>query len=149
MTVIGLCVAISPKGPTVSCVLVSGDQANPLVADSYILRTDAVGQAEQLVHLAQNLRSKISELEIHDAVIRVADISPQGNRKAAPRTRLMIEGALMLVCRERVTGSVCARTGKEVGEVLGVPKAEAVESGKRLVPQHADAAIAAVSGLPA
>ncbi|WP_125592393.1 hypothetical protein [Amycolatopsis balhimycina] len=148
MTVIGLCVVISPKGPTVSCVLVSGDRDNPSVVDSYVLKTSADGQADRLVHLAQNLRSKISGLEIEHAVIRVADVSPKGNRSAAPRNRLLIEGALMLVCREQVHGSVCARTGKEVGEVLGVPKVEAVATGKRLVAKHAEAAAAAISGLP-
>lgn len=104
---------------------------------------------DQVEDLGRKLSSKLSALNPDAVVVCVADISPAGNRKAAPRHRLMIEGALGYVCRDHKIHQVTYRSGKEVGEALGLTKADALARGKALDPKRSAAAAAALTALPA
>lgn len=60
------------------------------------LKTSATEVIDQIEDLSRKLSSKLSALKPDAVVIRTADVSPTGNRMAAPRHRLMIEGSLGL-----------------------------------------------------
>jgi hypothetical protein len=148
MRTVGLCVSIQNSKPSVACVVTDGTQGQPNLVTSFDLKTDASSLPGQIDDLAKALSSKIGALEVDVAVVRLADISPTGTRKAGPRIRLLIEGALTLVCERHTTSSVKLRTGKEVGEAMGISKAEALTAGQQLDSKRADASAAALSGLP-
>jgi hypothetical protein len=128
-------------------VVANGTASNPSLVDAFDLKTDSPRVPGQLKDLARAFSSKLSGMPIDVVVIKLADVSPAGSRKAAPRHRLLIEGALALTCEQKVPDHVFLRTGKEIGEALGVSKKESQESGKALHGKRIDAATAALSGL--
>jgi hypothetical protein len=60
----------------------------------------------------------------------------------------MVEGALGYVCRDHKIQRVIYRNGKEVGEALGLSKADALSRGKALDSKRSVAAAAALTALP-
>lgn len=152
MTVLGLAVSFpaSAKGsPVVCCVLLNGDRDHPTVADSFDLKTSSANIVDQVFDLAKALSSKLAGLDVETIRIRVADTAPAATRRIGPKHRLMIEGGLVLVCRQKVPNDVKVRSGKELGEDLGIRKDEAINRGKALDVKRQDAAAAALAGLPA
>ncbi|WP_176735293.1 MULTISPECIES: hypothetical protein [unclassified Streptomyces] len=151
MEVLGISVGFpaAGRGPVVTCVVLRGSQGEPQIQEACELRTAALEVIDQVEDLGRMLSSKLSALNPNAVVICVADVSPAGNRKAAPRHRLMIEGALGYVCRDHKIQQVVYRNGKEVGEALGLSKAEALARGKALDSRRSAAAAAALTALPA
>jgi hypothetical protein len=148
MSVIGICVVYKSGRPTVECVVADGTTDSPELIAGFDLKTDADKVPAQLRALAKALNSKLSGLPVGAAVIRNADVPRTASRKAAPRHRLLIEGALALTCENHTVDSVHLRTGKEIGEALGVGKDDSLKRGKQLDSSRIDAAAAAISGLP-
>jgi len=132
--------------PMVACVLLDGSRTSPTVIDGFDLKTPADDPMDQLEDLARALASKLSGVEVDSVVIRVADRSPQANQNQAPRRRLLIEGALALCCRDK-TPNVQARSGRELGQDVGMSKADLLALARTIDPRRADAAAAAVSAL--
>ncbi|MGW3212800.1 hypothetical protein ACWDBC_11155 [Streptomyces parvus] len=135
--------------PVVVCVALDGSRSEPRTLHACELRTAAAEPIDQVEDLGRKLSSKLSAWSPDAVVIGVADVGPQGNRLAAPRYRLMIEGALGYVCRDHRIRQVTFRNGKEIGEALGISKADALERGKALDPKREAAAAAALTALPA
>lgn len=148
MRVIGICVVYRSSRPTVECVVASGTTDSPTLVDGFEFKTDAEKVPAQLRSLAKSLNSKLAGLPVDVAVIRNADVPRTPSRKAAPRHRLLIEGALALTCEHHTVDNVYLLTGKEVGEALGVSKEDSIKLGKQLDPSRGDAAAAAISMLP-
>lgn len=136
------------RGPEVTFVELDGERASPCLVDSGELRTAELSIIDQINDLSRKFSSLLSGMDPDVVVIRVADVSPRPSRKASPRHRLMIEGALAYVCAEQPVSEVLLRNGKEVGEALGIAKDEAMSEGKALDPKREEAAAAALSGLP-
>ncbi len=132
--------------PVVACVLLEGSRSSPTVLDAFDLKTPADDPMDQLQDLARALASKLSGLEIDAAIVRVADRSPQANQTTTPRRRLLIEGALALSCREK-TPNVQARSGRELGQDVGMSKADLFALARTIDAGRPDAAAAAVSVL--
>ncbi|MEU3903954.1 hypothetical protein AB0F20_09055 [Streptomyces goshikiensis] len=151
MEVLGISVGFptAGRGPVVNCVVLQGSQGEPHLREACDLRTAASEVIDQVEDLGRKLSSKLSALNPDAVVVCVADVSPAGNRKAAPRHRLMIEGALGYVCRDHKIHQVTYRSGKEAGEALGLTKADALARGKALDPKRPAAAAAALTALPA
>lgn len=148
MRVIGICVAYRSGRPTVECVVASGTTDSPTLVDGFVLKTDEEEVPAQLRSLAKSLNSKLAGLPVDVAVIRNADVPRAASRRAAPRHRLLIEGALALTCEHHAVDSVHLLTGKEVGEALGVRKEDSIKLGEQLDPDRAEAAAAAIALLP-
>ncbi|MFD6492923.1 hypothetical protein [Streptomyces sp. NPDC060188] len=136
------------RGPGVAFVELDGERANPVLVESGELRTGDLSIIDQIGDLARKFSSLLSGMKPDVVVIRVADVPPRPSRKASPRHRLMIEGALAYVCAEEDVRDVFLRNGKEVGEALNLTKDEAMNKGKALDARRAEAAAAALSGLP-
>ncbi|WP_157552398.1 hypothetical protein [Micromonospora sp. NRRL B-16802] len=148
MTTIGIAVSMTPKRPVVSCVLLDGTRSDPTTVGSFDLKTASDYVMDQGEDLAKQLSSKLAALGVDAAVIRIADFAPVASRSAAPRHRLLIEGALGFVCKSRLS-DVWVRTGKEIGLVLGMSKPKAESAGRALDKTRASAASAALSALSA
>ena len=131
----------------VSCVLADGTRSTPKLIESFDLKTSADAVVDQLEDLAKALSSKIAGLSLDGAVVRTADFAPVASRRAAAAQRLLIEGALLLVCRSRLA-NVNARNGKEVGEALAIAKKDVIARGRSLDARRPDAVAAALSALP-
>lgn len=140
-----------PRGnhgrPAISCVLLEGSRASATVVASFDLKTPSDEPMSQLQDLAHALSSKLSGIDVEQAVIRLADRSPTANRSLAPRVRLMIEGALALTCRDKNL-DVRARNGRELGLDTSMSKATLLKQGEQIDPARPDAAAAAFSALP-
>lgn len=150
MVVLGLSTRFVKPGskPTVSCVALEGARGASKQIAGYELKTSATDIVAQIEDLCRKLSSELSSLKPDSAVIRVADTAPSASRKNGPRYRLMIEGALAYVCREHKVAKVVYRTGKECGEALSLNKSEALALGQSVDPKRAEAATAALCGLP-
>jgi hypothetical protein len=133
--------------PVAACVLLDGDRTSPAVLDSFDLKTPAEDPMDQLQDLARALASKLSGLEVDAVIINVADRSPQANQSLTPRRRLLIEGALALCCRDK-TSNVQARSGRELGQHVGMSKADLLALARTIDAERPNAAAAAISGLP-
>lgn len=133
--------------PVVACVLLDGPRTSPTVLDAFDLKTPADDPMDQLQDLARALASKLSGLEVDAAIIRVADRAPRANQSLTPRRRLLIEGALALCCRDK-TPHVQARSGRELGQDIGMSKADLLALARTIDAERPDAAAAAVSALP-
>ncbi|MFI5810271.1 hypothetical protein ACIA7S_04730 [Streptomyces sp. NPDC051643] len=151
MVVLGISVGFptAGRGPVVTCVALEGWQGEPRMLEVCELRTAALEVIDQVEDLGRKLSSKLSALNPDAVVICIADVSPSGNRMAAPRHRLMVEGALGYVSRDHKVQQVVYRNGKEVGEALGLSKADALARGKALDSKRSGAAAAALTALPA
>ena len=125
-----------------------GERGNLRHVQSGELKTPELSIIDQISDLSRKFSSLLSGLSPEAVVIRVADVPPKPSRKAAPRHRLLIEGALAYVCAEQQVRELSLRNGKEVGETLGMTKDAAMNEGKALDPKRAEAAAAALSGLP-
>lgn len=148
MKSLGICVQVKAGKATVTCVLVEGSRSDPRCSDGFDLKTDAIRVPGQLKDLAWALSSKLGGMQVDTAVIRLADVAPTGSRKAGPRTRLLIEGALAFVCETKELNEVHLRTGKEIGESLDTSKELSEQAGKQLDSKRPEAGAAALSGLP-
>lgn len=148
MTTLGIAVSMTPKRPVVSCVLLDGTRDAPTKVGVFDLKTASDYVMDQGEDLAKQLSSKLAALGADAAVIRIADFAPVASRSAAPRHRLLIEGALGFACKGRLS-DVRVRTGKEIGLELGVSKPKADSAGQALDKARATAASAALSALPA
>lgn len=120
----------------------------PCIDSVFDLKTDADGVVAQLEYLSRALSSNLSSRHIDAAVVRTADIPPAGTRKAGPRNRLLIEGALLLTCQQKVPSEAYIRSGRDIGDVLGTTKDDALNRGKALDARRREAAAAALSQLP-
>ncbi|SRR6266511_971190 len=147
MAVLGIAVAVGGRRPRVSCVLLDGTRDAPIHVGAFDLTTASGDVIGQLDDLGKQLSSKVSGLNLAAVVIRLADFTPVANRAEGPRHRLLVEGALAFSCRSRIS-EVLVRTGREVGQALGVSKDVADSTGRTLDAKRADAAAAALSALP-
>ncbi|MGW0944081.1 hypothetical protein ACWD4O_16240 [Streptomyces sp. NPDC002623] len=135
------------RSPVLTLVFAEGDLQESKLVDSCELRTAETLILDQIEDLARKFSSTLSGASPNTVVIKVADTAPAGNRTSGPRHRLMIEGALAYVCREQKIQDVTLRNGKELGEVFGTSKADALARGKKLDAKRGEAAAAALSGL--
>lgn len=147
MLSLGICVAYQAKAPILTCVALSGTRSTAILEHAFDLKTSSDTPVEQLDDLAKQVRSQLSSMTPDRVVIRIADTSKIPNKSKAPRTRLMIEGAIAFAAREFVAGDIFFRSGKEAGQALALSKESAVARGAELDDKRKDAAAAALSGL--
>jgi hypothetical protein len=148
--VLGIATGFPPgnhRRPVVACVLLEGSRTAPVVVEAFDIMTPADDPMDQLQDLARALASKLAALEVDAVVIRVADRSPQANQSQAPRRRLLIEGALALSCRDK-TPRVRALSGRELGQEVGMTKAELLSLARTVQASRPEATAAALSALP-
>ncbi|MEV6006611.1 hypothetical protein AB0M29_07380 [Streptomyces sp. NPDC051976] len=150
MDVLGVSVGFSGVGrrPVITCVVLSGSYEDPIYDEGCELKTAETEIVDQIDDLGRKLSSKLSARTLGAVVIRIADMAPTGSRAVGPRRRLMIEGALAYVCKTHKIPKIFYRSGKEVGEALGISKADALQLGKDLDSKRPEATSAALSALP-
>lgn len=123
-------------------------RTDPRLSESFDLKTSADVNIDQLQDLAKALGSKISALDLDGIVVRTADFAPVPSRRTATSTRLLIEGAILLVSRNKIA-NVQSYSGKVIGEILGVPKRDLAGIGRELDTKRPDAVVAAIALLTA
>lgn len=147
MLSLGICLAYQAKAPILTCVALTGTRSTAALEHAFDLKTSSDTPVEQLDDLARQVRSQLNSITPDRVVIRIADTSRTPNNSKAPRTRLMIEGAVAFAAREFVAGEVFFRSGKETGQALALSKDSAVTRGAEFDEKRKDAAAAALSGL--
>ncbi|MCB1257179.1 MAG: hypothetical protein KDB26_08750 [Microthrixaceae bacterium] len=148
MAVLGICVVPSSGAPKLNGVLADGTYTEPVIVDTFQVRTNSNDPAEQAVDLARLLLAKLPGLEFTAAAIRVAGTRPVGSRQKAAFSRAHAEGAALYVLREHLKAAVTTGDPKALAKSLGVPHTELEAKAKELVKGKSDAALAALSQLP-
>ena len=139
------------KRPSVRAVLLDGTRSTPVLIDSFTLTTNETSIVEQVHDLSSALGSRLDGLnQVDDLVIRRADMSKRARNTEGPRTRLLVEGGLIRVCRKRVAGTVCA-SARDLAQTCGSNKADMDSQGKQIIAgnKYFEAAAAAWSILDA
>jgi hypothetical protein len=91
--------------------------------------------AQQLRALVDHLSTELAGRQLEAVVVRAMDWT-RFQREATSRPRYQIEGALLAEARRRV-GLVASMNGREIGQLLGVSKAEAEDQARGLVGDEA------------
>lgn len=146
MAVLGITVKPSAR-PSINCVVLDGTRENPECVDAFDLKANDDGFIDQIDHLGKALASKLTGMQVDKVVIRTADFAVVASRRAATSQRLLLEGAVAFVCRSKIK-DVSLRSGRDVGEQLGVSKDKAETRGRDLDSRRREAAAAALSALP-
>ncbi|WP_344425067.1 hypothetical protein [Pseudonocardia ailaonensis] len=147
MGALGICIVYQVKRPVVTGVVLGGTSAEPAVEQVFELKSGSTAVAEQINDLVRALRSKLAGASIDRCVVKVADQSPKPSKLQAPRTRLMIEGALVFGCRDQGIVDIRIMNGRDIGLALGCSKDAAVKAGGDLAEKHAGACSAALAAL--
>jgi hypothetical protein len=87
--------------------------------------------AQQLRALVDHLSTELASRSLDAVVVRAMDWT-RCQREATSRPRYQIEGALLAEARRRV-GVVASLNGREIGQLLGLSKAEAEGQARDLV----------------
>lgn len=148
MTVLGICVVPGSGAPKLFGVLANGTFEEPVIVDTFEVRTNSNEPAEQAVDLARLLLAKLPGLDFNAAAIRIAGTRPVASRQKAAFSRAHAEGAALYVVREYLKGTVVTGDHKALAKFLGVPHADLEAKAKELAQGKADAALAALSQLP-
>lgn len=103
--------------------------------------------AAQLGEAAKSTRGRVQSLKPDAVVVRRADVSSRPSNRAAPRTRLLVEGAVVAAAYAEVLTTELL-TGKECGRAYGTDKASIDALAAELVAtKYKEAAAAALAGL--
>jgi hypothetical protein len=148
VTVLGICVVPGAGAPKLHGVIARGTFEQPVIVDSFEVRTNSDQPAEQAVDLARLLLAKLPGLDFTAAAIRVAGTRPVGSRQRAAFSRAHAEGAALYVLREYLKSPVVTGDHKALAKALGVPHTELAAKSKELLKSKADAVLAALSQLP-
>lgn len=104
--------------------------------------------AAQLGEAAKNVRGRVRSLGPDSIVVRRADVSSHPSNREAPRTRLLIEGAVVAAAYAEVLATDLL-SGKECGTAFGTNKASLDTLAGNVVStkKYKEAAAAALAGL--
>lgn len=104
--------------------------------------------AAQLGEAAKNVRGRVRSLGPDSIVVRRADVSSHPSNREAPRTRLLIEGAVVAAAYAEVLATDLL-SGKECGTTFGTNKASLDTLAGNVVStkKYKEAAAAALAGL--
>lgn len=144
----GIAVELPSRGrPKAAVVIVDGAVHAPNLVDAFDLTTDSDELSNAIHDIAANLRNRLQGLRVDRVVIRRADIPPRANNREGPRTRLLVEGGLVIGARD-VVDDVILAVGRDVAGRVGRSKAQLDEDGASLTGgERSGAAAAAISGL--
>lgn len=150
MASLGIRVHIN-KRPSVAVVVLGGTRSSPVLIDSFALTTNETSIVEQVHDLSSALGSLLDGLDqVDGVVIRRADVPVRASKAEGPKTRLLVEGGLIRVCRNRVVGTVCA-SARDLAQTCGSNKADMDSQGEQIIAgnKYLEAAAAAWSILDA
>lgn len=145
MIALGISVGYQATRPVVTGVVLSGSRNTPVIEHLFEVKTDTDDVPDQIEGLVRAVRSKITGLGIDGCVVRVADFSRSPSNKAAPRHRLMVEGALVFAVRDGGVAAVRIMNGKDVGQALGISKQEALSEAAAIEAKKSEAVSAALT----
>lgn len=119
---LGIAVAISSNGrPAAKLVLLSGTSSSSTVGAAESISGPDLALASQIAEMSQAIKSRVLALEPDRVVVRRADRAQRPTNLEAPRTRLLVEGAITVVCYE-VNSETTLDTGKGLGRAAGLDK---------------------------
>jgi hypothetical protein len=132
--------------PVVTGVLLERSGEDPVLVESFSLKTTSTEIVDQLDDLGRQMSSKLSGLRVIRTVVRIADFQRVAARTAGSRHRLLVEGALSYACKVHVS-DVRILNGKEIGKSMGTSKEAADAAGSELDAGRREAASAALAAL--
>ena len=155
MRVAGIAVKmVTPKRSALRiCVLEDGG-GTPSLSHAEEISADDVELVEQLFTVARGVESRLKGLGVDRVVVRRADIPLVGNKKDAPRIRLLTEGAAAGAARAATQDTRLAM-GVELAHWYGQAKGDLDDDAAGLVAaagkhgKYAEAAAAALAGFKA
>ncbi|QXU56573.1 hypothetical protein [Rhodococcus sp. LW-XY12] len=148
MAVLGICVVPGGGAPKLHGVIADGTFEDPIIVDSFEVRTNSHEASEQAVDLARLLLAKLPGLRFSAAAIRIAGTTPVPRRNKAAFSRAHAEGAALYVLREHLKSPVATGDPKALAKSSDVPYPELEATAKGLLKSKADATLAALSQLP-
>lgn len=148
MASLGVRVHIISKKPSIAVVVLEGTKSAPTLVESFLLTTSEKEIVGRINDLSSALGSRLDGLSADGVAIRRADFSRASNTEG-PKTRLLVEGALVQVSCGRVEATVCA-SGRDLAQTCGIKKDDLDSEGNALIdnPKMFEAAAAAWSILP-
>lgn len=152
MKTLGIAVAMKTR-PILTFVVLEGWAPDVDGTDSVIVQSKFEIPLEdrllaaQLGEAAKSTRGRVQSLGPDAVVVRRADMSSRPSNREAPRTRLLIEGAIVAAAYAEVLATELL-TGKECGRAYGTDKASIEALADELVPtKYKEATAAALAGL--
>lgn len=131
MASLGIRVHIDKGQPAVAAVLLEGTKSAATMVEPFLLTTNETTTVEQIQDLASALKNRLIGLgEVEGVAIRRADFSPS-SKKEGPKTRLLVEGAMIKASREQVESTSCA-SARDLAQTCGIKKAEMDAQGTAL-----------------
>lgn len=107
-------------------VVLDDSSGSPVVESNFEITNDEADLSTRLYDMAENIRTKVDTLEPERVAIRRADFPPAGNRREAPKVRLLVEGALTSAARSKCVETYLG-TGRDFGTWCSSDK-DAVEA---------------------
>jgi hypothetical protein len=142
----GVSSRIADGRPVVVGVEVSGSRIAPAGRAVFDHRGDPGDMARALLLLAQHLEQELAKSPPRVVVVRAMDWF-LARRESVARPRLQVEGVLLEASRRSVP-TVVALSGKDIGRVCGLEKAQIKAEAARLLPGlDEDAAMAGLAAL--
>jgi hypothetical protein len=146
VTVWGVGPRIQDGRPVVTALELRGTMKSPEPGRALIHKAESGDTARALLLLATFLEAELQKTQPRVVVVRAMDWAP--NRKeSVVRPRLQVEGVVIATAR-RVVENVTVLSGKAIGELLGLSKADAELRAKQVLPnQDPGAALAGLAAL--
>lgn len=155
MRVAGIAVEmVKPKRSALRICVVEDGGGTPTLSHAEEISADDVELVEQLFTVARGVESRLKGLSVDRVVVRRADIPMVGNKKDAPRIRLLTEGAASGAARAAIQDTRLAM-GVELAHWYGQSKSDLDNAGAGLVAaagehgKYGEAAAAALAGFQA
>lgn len=153
MRVAGISVEITARGRPMTRLAVLDDvSGSPAIDNVADFPSDDVDLATQLHDGAEAVRSRLTGLGVDRVVVRRADRPPRPSNQEGPRTRLLMEGAVVSAARSVVIDTRVG-TGRDTGAWFGSTKAGVDAAATALLQAqgqprpYTEAAAAALAGL--
>lgn len=153
MKCLGIAVAMKTR-PTLRLVLLEGqvcdaEDLDVSVHSEFEIPLEDRELAAQLGEAAKSVRGRVRSLGPGSVVVRRADVPTRPSNLAAPRIRLLIEGAIVSAAYSELLATALL-SGKECGKAFGTDKAALDQlAGTIVATKYKEAAAAALAGLAA
>lgn len=143
---VGIVVTVK-KRPSVSVAVLEGTPAAATVRETFDMTTDSHDIESQVHDLGSNLRNRLRGIKADKVIIRRADRPPRASNQEGPRTRLLVEGGMILAAMD-VVKDTSALNGRDAAALCGTTKANLDAEGVVLAgDDYGSAAAVALIGL--
>jgi hypothetical protein len=131
VTVWGIAARIEGGNPVVVALELDGSRAAPSGRQVLLHRCEATDMARALMLLANDMEHELGKNPPAVVVVRAMDWFHARREKVA-RPRLQVEGVLLAVSR-RLVPTVVSMSGKEIGDLSGLSKAQIEAEASRVL----------------